>query len=94
MIASFFIEFVFMLPKECTTSFGKCVVDDTKEVVEDNVMIEGFDKSSGGGLATFTFSQSLLLSNFLPSVKTGLGRLVCSVLQVSVIVVFSFLSSF
>ena len=43
--------------------------------VEGDVVIADSDRSSGGGFAIFTVSQSMLLSNFLPSVKTGFGRL-------------------
>ena len=78
MIAILCFEFAFLPCNDFAVPTYKVDGDGgTKEVEVDVIVEGGLDRSSGGGLATLTCSQSLLLSNFLPSVNTGLERLIC-----------------
>ena len=78
MIAIFSIEFVLSPLDDFKSAAGDSVDFCSSKEVEDEVTFAGgSNKSSGGGLATLTSSQSLLLSSFFPSVNAGLGRFVC-----------------
>ena len=71
MISSFLIVLDFMCLSASVSDAG--VVNSLFVMVVSLAAFES-DKSSGGGFAILIVSQSTLLSNFLPSLKTGLGR--------------------
>ena len=69
-------------------SFGLGVEFEAASGIEVELLGDGDEiTSSGGGLAILTFSQSRLLSSFCPSLKTGLGFGVLSVVVDVVVVV-------
>ena len=73
-------DFDFFPATKFVDVIGKFVDAMVVGITSDDFLSDWPDKSSNEGFGILTCSQSRLLSSFLLSVKTGLGRFVCFLL--------------